>query len=113
MRVIIESPLAGDIERNRRYAEWICRSVWQRDGSHALASHLVCPHFLDEHEPDERAAGIDWAWFWQPDVPHWFFTDLGMSVGMQKAGARCKAIKDPLPLSCSQVHSPRKLAGVS
>lgn len=87
MKIVIESPLAGDFARNLRFLLWCCRAVWQQDGAHAIASHLICPWFLDDTVATERAAGIAWEWTAQK-CDRWFFDDLGMSPGMVASRAR-------------------------
>lgn len=96
LKVVIESPLKGDIERNMRYLAWCCRAVWFTHGVYPNASHLVCPWFMDDSDPHERAAGIDWPWFWERQNPHWFFTDFGYSDGMALALERCEREKIPV-----------------
>lgn len=96
MRVVIETPFAGDIERNMRFAMWCLRAAWQVDRVHGFATHLVCPWFLDDMDPDERQTGIDWEWAWQPGVPHWFFTDLAFSTGMRSARKICSTMGIPI-----------------
>lgn len=96
-RIVIESPLSGDFLRNLRFALWCCRATYLA-GYAPAASHLLCPWFMDDRSPEERADGIDWPWFWQPDIPHWFCTDLGISDGMYRAAERCG-------LSVSQIRS--------
>lgn len=95
MRVVIESPLAGDTVKNLRYALWCCRYAWVTHREHAIASHMLCPWFMDDEAPAERAAGINWGWMWSKEVPHVFFTDLGWSGGMKAAYARCRAEEIP------------------
>lgn len=90
MKIVIESPLAGDFQNNFRYALWCARAVWLKYGRSAIASHLLNPWFMDDTDPRERQAGIDNEWVWSDaSAPHWFFTDLGMSRGMGFAEARC------------------------
>ncbi len=92
-RVVIESPLNGPtpeaIARNFRFLLWCCRAVWLREGLHPIASHLICPWFMNDAVGPEREAGIDNAWVWGEDAPHRFFMDLGFSHGMELADARC------------------------
>lgn len=94
-RVVVESPLAGDVARNMRYAAWCCR-VLVDDGKSPLASHFLCPWFLDDAVPTERTIGIDCPWVWQPDVEHVFFIDHGVSRGMIAAMSRCTTEGIPL-----------------
>ena len=85
-RVIIESPFAGDTERNIRYARAAMRDSLMR-GEYPLASHLLYTQsgILNDDIPDERqlgiAAGLDWGRFAQQTV---VYTDLGISSGMEE-----------------------------
>lgn len=91
-KIVIESPLSGDtpedFQENFRYLLWCCRAAYL-EGYQAIASHLVCPWFMNDRNPEERLAGIAWPWMWQGD-PHFFYDDRGMSSGMNLAWARCK-----------------------
>ena len=89
MKIVIESPLAGEFQENFRYALWCARAVWIRYGHSAIASHLLNPWFMDDTAPRERQAGIDNEWVWDKANPHWFFTDRGTSRGMTFAEERC------------------------
>lgn len=91
-RVIIESPYAGDIERNTLYARRAMRDSIMR-GEAPFASHLLYtqPGILDENNPDERQLGI------QLGYEHWygarmvvFYIDYEMSPGMLKAADRAQ-----------------------
>lgn len=92
MRVVVESPLgaptAAERRENLRFALWCCRAM-ELQGDDPIASHVIKPWWLDDAVPRERAMGIASEWVWQPDVPHVFFTDLGMSRGMRAAWDRC------------------------
>ena len=65
MNVIIESPYAGDIERNTAYARRAMRDSLNR-GENPIASHLIYtqPGILDENKPEERKRGIDAGFAW-------------------------------------------------
>lgn len=85
MKVIIESPYAGDVEANVAYArECLLDSL--RLGESPLASHLLYPQVLDDNTPDERAqgiqAGLDWLDVADLQV---FYLDRGWSNGMRQA----------------------------
>ena len=86
-RVIIESPYAGDIERNTLYARRAMRDSIER-GEAPLASHLLYtqPNILDENNPAERKLGIEcgFAW-WNIADKIIFYTDYGTSPGMEAA----------------------------
>ena len=93
MKLVIESPLsAPNVEgflRNYRYLLWCCRALWLYGRHHAIASHMLNPWYMDDANAEERAAGIDNAWVWDPTVTHVFFEDLGVSGGMRAARQRC------------------------
>ncbi len=83
--VYIESPYAGDIERNVRYARRCMADSLQR-GEHPLASHLLYTQagILDDHDPEERRRGIEAGLAWaQRATITAVYTDLGMSKGME------------------------------
>lgn len=82
--VILESPYAGDVETNLRYARACLRDCLVR-GEFPIASHLLYtqPGVLDDDKPDERALGIEagLAWGAKADATV-VYTDLGISTGM-------------------------------
>jgi hypothetical protein len=59
-KVLIESPYAGDVERNEKYARACMRDCFER-GEAPFASHLLYtqPGVLDDTLHHERALGID------------------------------------------------------
>lgn len=85
--VILESPYAGDVERNTKYAREAMRDSLER-GEYPIASHLLYtqPGVLDEFNPEEREwgirAGLAWRGVAQGSV---FYVDLGWSGGMLAA----------------------------
>lgn len=82
--VILESPFAGDIERNLRYARACLHDCLLRREA-PIASHLLYtqPGVLDDNIPNERQwginAGLAWSRVAQAAV---FYTDLDWSGGM-------------------------------
>jgi hypothetical protein len=88
-RVIIESPFAGDIERNKAYAFQAALDALSR-GESPFSSHIFYPQFLDELDLTQRNLGIaaGFAWWESADLIA-FYTDLGWSPGMCKARERC------------------------
>lgn len=84
-RVIIESPYAGDIERNTEYARRCLKDSLDR-GEAPFASHLLYPQVLDENDPEQRKQGIQagYSWMYAADYVV-FYTDYGMSGGMEAA----------------------------
>lgn len=81
--VILESPLAGDVERNQRYAR-ACMLDCLRRGEAPMVSHLLYTQALDDDVPAERRlgieAGLSWGRVAEATVA---YTDLGISAGMQ------------------------------
>jgi hypothetical protein len=84
-RVIIESPYAGCLERNRRYLEWAISDSIRR-GEAPFASHRMYPGALNDDEPSDRELGIaaGYAW-WDAAEAIVFYCDFGMSPGMERA----------------------------
>ncbi len=84
--VVLESPYAGDVERNERYARACLRDSLHR-GEAPLASHLLYtqPGVLNDKDPVERALGIEaglaWGDFSAASV---IYEDIGITPGMQK-----------------------------
>lgn len=82
--VILESPYAGDVERNIKYARACLRDSLVR-GDAPLASHLLYtqPGVLNDSIPAERewgiAAGLAWGAAAAATV---VYTDLGITEGM-------------------------------
>lgn len=85
--VIIESPFAGDIERNVEYARK-CMAHSLSIGEAPIASHLIYTQegVLDDDKPEERKKGIAAGFFWGTKANIIaVYTDLGISAGMQDA----------------------------
>lgn len=82
--VCLESPYAGDIERNVKYAR-ACMLDCLKRGEAPFASHLLYTQegILRDDIPAERSLGIvagqDWAKVATKSV---FYIDLGVSCGM-------------------------------
>ena len=82
-RVILESPYAGDVERNIAYARRAMLDSLQR-GEAPMASHLLFPQVLDDNDPDQRHLGIEAGLAWGPVADATvIYADLGISRGMQ------------------------------
>lgn len=84
-RVIIESPFAGDVERNIEYARAAVRDSLLR-GEAPIASHLLYtqPGILDDDVPEERQHGIEAGLAWRTVAEASIvYTDLGISRGME------------------------------
>lgn len=97
--VVIESPYAGDVEANTRYARACLRDSLRR-GEAPLASHLLYtqPGVLDDLDPEERTCGIAAGLAWDTTLPHVFYVDRGWSRGMELALSTCRARSTPTHL---------------
>ena len=96
-RVILESPYAGNIERNIEYARAAVHDSLMR-GEAPIASHLLYTQdgVLDDTVPNERQLGIDAGHAWMEAAEAVvFYVDLGMSKGMQAAAIRAGEIGKP------------------
>lgn len=86
-RVILESPFAGDVERNIKYARACVHDSLSR-GEAPIASHLLYTQegILDDDIPEERSWGIDAGLAWKEVADlHVFYIDYGYSRGMEYA----------------------------
>lgn len=88
--VILESPYAGDVEANVKYAQKAMRDSLLR-GEAPLASHLLYTEALDDTIPHEREMGIEAGLaigrFATRTV---VYTDRGISRGMEYGVERAK-----------------------
>lgn len=82
--VLIESPFAGDRDRNRAYLEAAAADCKSR-GEAYYASHAFYTQFLDDDVPEDRAWGIaaGLAWGAKADATV-VYADLGISRGMDE-----------------------------
>lgn len=96
--VVVESPYAGDVERNVTYARAAMADCLRR-GEAPIASHLLYtqPGILDDLIPEERRLGIEaglvWARHAEASV---VYTDLGISGGMRLAVDRAESERRPV-----------------
>lgn len=90
--VLIESPFAGDVDRNIRYARACMRDSLLR-GEYPFVMHLLYTQegILDDDIPAERtlgiAAGLAWGKHARKTV---VYTDLGITPGMEKGIQRAR-----------------------
>lgn len=85
--VILESPFAGEVQRNTLYAR-AALSHSLHLGEAPLASHLlyIQPGVLDDLIPAERELGMHAGWAWRQHADYSvYYIDFGMSSGMQRA----------------------------
>ena len=85
IRVVIESPYAGDVARNLRYLD-ACMADCLRRGESPYASHGLYTRagVLDDAIPEERELGIQAGFAWR-DVADLtvVYVNLGITRGMQ------------------------------
>jgi hypothetical protein len=84
MKVIIESPFAGNIPKNLDYARACMADCFER-GEIPFASHLLYTqkNILKDHIPEERALGINAGLEWGKHADKTVvYTDLGITPGM-------------------------------
>lgn len=98
--VILESPYAGDVERNVAYARAAMHDCLMKNES-PIASHLLYtqPGVLNDLIPEERAlgieAGLQWGKVAEKAV---FYVDHGWSSGMKAALERHKKENRPVEI---------------
>lgn len=83
--VILESPYAGDIEKNVSYARSCIKDCLLR-GEAPIASHLLYtqPGILDDNDAEERSLGIASGLAWLAVAEYTVaYIDLGISSGMK------------------------------
>lgn len=82
---MIESPYAGDIERNTLYLRRALKDSISL-GEAPFASHGFYPQILDESLLPERERGIEAGFKWMEVAEAVaFYSDYGFSPGMRKA----------------------------
>ena len=84
-RVILESPYAGFVERNIKYARECLKDSLKR-GESPIASHLLYTQegILDDNLERERQWGVNAGLIWKEVADlHVFYIDFGISAGMQ------------------------------
>lgn len=82
MLVIIESPYAGNINKNLQYAHLCIKDCFNR-GEYPFASHILYTTALDDQNPEDRAMGINAGFQWGKHAEKTVvYTDYGISEGM-------------------------------
>jgi hypothetical protein len=98
--VVIESPFAGDVEANIRYARAAMADSLAR-GEAPIASHLLYtqPGILDDRNPEDRTLGIEAGLLWASRAELTAaYVDLGISSGMAAAIERSRAEDRPVEM---------------
>lgn len=97
-RVIVETPYAGDVERNAHYAR-LCLHDCLTRGEAPFASHLLYTQesVLNDGIPEERQlgilAGLEWGFVAEATV---VYMDYGISNGMKEGIKRAEAEGRPV-----------------
>lgn len=97
-RVIVETPYAGDIEKNTHYAR-LCLHDCLTRGEAPFASHLLYTQesVLDDNIPDERKLGILAGFAWGSVAEATVvYTDYGISNGMKEGIKRAETEGRPV-----------------
>jgi hypothetical protein len=95
-RVYLESPFAGDRERNAAYLK-ACMLDSLRRGEAPFASHALYTQFLDDDVPADRELGINAGLVWGETAELTVvYTDLGVSPGMQLGIERARSAGRPI-----------------
>lgn len=90
--VLIESPFAGEVEKNLRYARACMRDSFIR-GEFPFAMHLLYTQegILDDEISEERNLGIEAGLAWGKHASKTVvYTDLGITPGMEKGIQRAR-----------------------
>jgi len=93
--VIIESPFAGDVKTNIKYARKCICDCLKRNES-PIASHLLFTQkgILNDLIPEERTLGVKagLSWYKVADLSA-VYTDMGISKGMKEGIIKAKQFK--------------------
>lgn len=95
--VVLESPFAGEVEENVKYAKECMKDCLHRDEA-PIASHLLWtqPGLLDDNVPGERVLGIEAGLSWHSVADAVvFYVDRGVSGGMLNAMKRAAKVGIP------------------
>jgi hypothetical protein len=88
-RIFVCSPFAGDIARNVKVAEALCRQV-MRSGHAPFAPHLLYPTFTDDSVTEQRETGIACG------LAYMECCDNGISSGMRMELDRAGQLGKPI-----------------
>ena len=102
-RVIIESPYAGNIEQNVKYARRALRDSLNRNEA-PFVSHLLYTQVLDDSNQDERDWGIAANMVWL-EVANLIaiYEDYGISTGMNLAITFAKKWLSLIPIEYRKI----------
>lgn len=98
--VQLESPYAGNIERNLQYAREAMRDCLMR-GEAPFASHALYTQrgVLDDNDKSERTLGIEAGLAWGAQAERTVvYVDLGITAGMHIGIERARSVGRPVEL---------------
>lgn len=98
-RVVIESPYAGNVDKNLAYLRACMRDCLVNHDEAPFASHglYTQPGVLDDGVPKERAHGIDAGFAWRAVADATVvYTDLGITNGMRAGIAHAAIASRPI-----------------
>ena len=109
-RVVIESPLSGDIERNTKYAR-LCMLDSLKRGEAPFLSHLLYTQVLDDGKQEERKLGMEAGFEWGKMAERVVvYEDYGISGGMREGIVRAESLNIPVEY---RKLNPETLSGLS
>lgn len=97
--VVVESPFAGDIEKNQRYLRACMNDCIVKHHEAPYASHglYTQPGVLRDEVPEERKLGIEAGFAFRARLQKTVvYTDLGYSTGMKYGIKHAEEIKHPI-----------------
>jgi hypothetical protein len=93
MRTIIESPFAGNIERNRMYARLSMNIALTEYDESPLAFHTIYTQALSDSDPIHRKMGIEKSFPWYEVADKIvYMVDRGISTGMHDGFSEAQRI---------------------
>lgn len=97
--VIIESPYAGQVERNEEYARRCMLDSLRNHNEAPFLSHLLYTQVLDDKTPEDRQLGVEAGHAWISSA-HFVvcYTDYGLTPGMVMG--LHEAVRFGIPIIC-------------
>ena len=114
--VILESPFAGDIEKNLHYGRLCMHDCLVRYGEAPYASHLLYtqPGVLRDKVSGERELGMEAGFAWRSKADATvIYTDLGISGGMEEGARRAEEMSHKVEYRRLPPHLLKQLEEVS
>lgn len=94
--MILESPYAGEVARNKRYLQRCILDCLRRDES-PYALHQMLTEALNDLDPAERTIGINAGFAWRSAASATVvYEDYGISRGMAAGIAAAQALGHPI-----------------